>query len=199
MTYMNDLSREEAKTRPQWKALTCSSWLSSLVHKIWGIKGSNPFPGFAALQDRRIIKPRPQKFVEKESETKVHGLNCSFLHGKVTINLRPNKNFVFFSDASLFYGAQLLLPPHLPAYHVSNQTTASLWQSSSTQTVHAGRKKIKQHWQQCYENHLHAVHHTTVQWPAGHIPGSRWSTKPTGNPLRGFSNLNSHPNPCGSD
>lgn len=144
-----------------------------------GIKGPNPFSGFSALQDGKITEPRPQKFVEKEPETKVHGPHSFFPHGKLTINLRPNKDFVFFSDASLFY-CDTAAPPLSP----SPQPPPP--QSSSIQTVPTGRKTINQHWEQCDESPLLLVHHSSRQWPAECILGSRWSTKPTGNPLRGF-------------
>lgn len=100
---LSNLSREGEKNKPQWKAQTLLLLAQSPTSQDLSVKGPNLLPAFAVLQDRRIIKPRSQKSVEKEPETKVHRLNCFFLHGKLTINLRPNRDFVFFSEASLFY------------------------------------------------------------------------------------------------
>ena len=115
---MSYLTYPEKRRKPGHSEKLTSLFLAlSPSSQDLGVKGSGLFPAFAVLQDRGIIKPRPQKFVEKQPETKVHSLNCFFLHSKLTINLRPNKDFVFLSEAFLFCGDTPASP------HPSSQPT----------------------------------------------------------------------------
>lgn len=188
---MSHLTYPEKRRKPGHSEKLASLFLAlSPGSQDLDVRGPGLFPALAVLQDRGTIKPRPQKFVEKQPETKVHSLNCFFLHSRLTINLRPNKDFVFFVwGFPLLWWHTCFSPPQLPA-HLGKyyQAIDSLWKFTSTRGSMLGDregKKGKQNLQPHSASLLFAVQYVAVQRPHQHdFLEADGSAEPTGSPLR---------------